>query len=92
MNFSDLFARLGQGFGIVKAMKAVTERIEEVRVRVGTGVLDANEARLQERYLMGRLGMYVNDSRWDRIVELKDAGRVEEARELAAKLRKEYEL
>lgn len=92
MNFSDLFVRLGQGFGLVKAMRTVTERIESVRWRVTQGILDSSAAQAQERYLMGRLGSYASDPRWDEILKLKEEGRVEEARDRANRLRSEYDL
>lgn len=92
MNFSDLFSRLGQGFGIVKALRTVTDRIETLRQRATEGALSPEEEAAEETFLVSRLGEYYNDPTWEEIVDLKQSGRIEEARDRANHLRRKYDL
>ena len=92
MDFANLFARLGRGFGLVKALQTVTSRINDLRIQVTDGLIASTEEINRERDLMNQLHNFMHDDRWKDVVSLKESGRVEEAREKARALRKDYDL
>ena len=92
MDFAQLFSKLGRGFGIVKAMQTVTSRINELRIQVTDGLIPVAEEIELERRQMKRLTDFMNDDRWSEVMDLKDRGRMEEARERAQSLRRDYDL
>ena len=92
MDFQKLFAGLGRGFGIVQAMHTVTRQIEAIRRRVAEGLLSEDDSLREEELWLQRLNRFYLDPRWQEIDAAKQENRLEEAKDLAHRLRSEYGL
>jgi len=87
-NFSDLYKKLGPGFGLVKAMQFTLAQIEKVRQEV----VDAAEQQNKITAQMHDLNSFYEDERWDKVGNLKENGRMEEARNVSNAIRKDHNL
>lgn len=92
MQINDLFSKLGRGFGLVKAMDYANRAIMQSRDAFTSGFMSMAEEQMREQYILNNLVSYTNDPDWDDVIKLKDAGKQEEAQELAKEIRKRYGL
>ncbi len=92
MQLNHLFAQLGQGFGIFKAMRYATEAISQARAAMSGGILSLAEDQLREQEILNNLVNYSNDPDWEEVIRLKESGQIEKAQELAAEIRRRHHL
>lgn len=92
MQLNRLFAQLGQGFGIFKAMHYATEAISQARAAMSGGILSLAEDQLREQEILNNLVNYSNDPDWDEVIRLKESGQIEQAQERAAEIRRKHHL
>ncbi|MDX2110982.1 MAG: hypothetical protein SFY80_12145 [Verrucomicrobiota bacterium] len=92
MEINHLFSRLGQGFGIIKAMNYASSAITQARTAVAGGILSIAEDRMREQQVLNDLVSYSNDDEWNTVIQLKEQGKIEAAQELANEIRRRHNL
>jgi hypothetical protein len=86
------FRRLGPGFGLVKALKSMTAKIDAVRDRHSAGELTEAQAAEAESRLFDECSAYFKDKRWKQVEQLKRQGNLEDGKALANRIREDHGL
>jgi len=86
------FRRLGPGFGLVKALKSMTTKIDEVRARHSAGELTEQQAAEAESDLFDSFSDYFKDRRWKQVEQLKRQGNLDDGKALANRIREDHKL
>lgn len=86
------FRRLGPGFGLVKSLKSMTAKIDEVRARHSAGELTEQQAAEAESDLFDSFSDYFKDRRWKQVEQLKRQGNLEDGKALANRIREDHGL
>jgi hypothetical protein len=86
------FRRLGPGFGLVKALKSMTAKIDEVRARQTAGELTEQQAAEAESDLFDSFSAYFKDRRWKQVEQLKRQGNLDDGKLLANRIREDHKL
>jgi len=86
------FRRLGPGFGLVKALKSMTVKIDEVRARQTAGELTEQHAAEAESDLFDSFSEYFKDRRWKQVEQLKRQGNLDDGKALANRIREDHKL
>lgn len=92
MDISALFAQLGPGFGLVKALNAVSRSLTDSRAQLGQGMIDHQASFQLEQHVLNNLIAYSNDAEWSRVLELKQAGDTAAAQRVAQEIRARHGL
>lgn len=86
------FRRLGPGFGLVKALKSMTVKIDAVRARQAAGELTDKQAAEAESDLFDSFSAYFKDKRWKQVEQLKRQGNLDDGKALANRIREDHKL
>ena len=92
MDLHQLFAQLGPGFGLVKALNAVSRSLTDSRSQLGQGMIDHHASFQMEQRVLSNLIAYSNDVEWARVLELKQSGQTDEAMRVAQEIRSRHGL
>lgn len=90
MRLPRQFRKLGPGFGLVKAAKSMTTKVEAIRARMAAGEINDAQAAEEERKLFEAFSEYFTDRRWRQVDKLKRQGDFADAKALAGKIREDH--